>query len=158
MKNTKRSITLKLIAGYTLAIVLAIIAFWVIYKRLSNYTEISKRKNDNNEKLVLVGEAITGLYEAESLTRNIIQTSDTEKFNAYKAKVDSIIKTIHEVGEMSFDEIQSNKVDSIKILIDSKNENFQKLIAIYEQRKQKGLKENVIDQLKKSSKEYGKKP
>jgi len=94
MKNTKRSITLKIIAGYTLAIIVALIAFWVIYRQLGNYTEISDQKNDNNEKLVLVGEAITSLYEAESLTRNIIQTSDTEKFNAYRSKVDSIIKTI----------------------------------------------------------------
>ncbi|MDH7446061.1 hybrid sensor histidine kinase/response regulator [Aquimarina sp. 2201CG14-23] len=155
MKNTKRSITLKIIAGYALAIVLAIIAFWVIYRQLGNYTEINERKNDNNEKLVLVGEAITGLYEAESLTRNIIQTSDTEKFAAYKIKIDSIITTIDQVAGMSFDEFQSNKIDSIKILIDSKNENFEKLIAIYEQQKEKGLKENVIDQLKKSSKEYG---
>ncbi|WP_298548475.1 hybrid sensor histidine kinase/response regulator [uncultured Aquimarina sp.] len=155
MKNTKRSITLKIIAGYTLAILLAIIAFWVIYRQFGNYSEITKIKNDNNEKLVLVGEAITGLYEAESLTRNIIQTSDTEKFEAYKIKVDSIITTIDQVGGMSLDTFQSNKIDSIKILIDSKNKNFEKLIAIYEQRKEKGLKENVIDQLKKSSKEYG---
>ncbi|WP_299435156.1 hybrid sensor histidine kinase/response regulator [uncultured Aquimarina sp.] len=155
MKNTKRSITLKIIAGYTLAIVLAVIAFWIIYRQFRNYSEITKIKNDNNEKLVLVGEAITGLYETESLTRNIIQTSDTEKFEAYKIKIDSIITTIDQVGGMSFDEFQSNKIDSIKILIDSKNKNFEKLIAIYEQRKQKGLKENVIDQLKKSSKEYG---
>ncbi|MHA7056611.1 hybrid sensor histidine kinase/response regulator [Aquimarina sp. M1] len=155
MKNTKRSITLKIIAGYTLAIVLAIIAFWVIYRQFSNYSEITKIKNDNNEKLVLVGEAITGLYEAESLTRNIIQTSDTEKFEAYKIKIDSIITTIDQVAGMSFDKFQSSKIDSIKTLIDSKNKNFEKLIAIYEQRKEKGLKENVIDQLKKSSKEYG---
>ena len=155
MKNTKRSITLKIIVGYTLAIVLVAIAFWVIYDQLSSYAKINDRKNDNNEKLVLVGEAITSLYEAESLTRNIIQTSNIEKFVDYKNKVDSIIKTIDKINEMSYDEFQASKVDSIKILIDSKNENFQKLIEIYEQRKAKGLKDNVIDRLKKSSKEYG---
>ncbi|MCK8520845.1 ATP-binding protein [Aquimarina sp. D1M17] len=155
MKNTKKSVTLKIILGYLLAIVLAVISFWVIYRQFGNYSEITQIKNDNNEKLVLVGEAITGLYEAESLTRNIIQTSDTEKFAAYKAKIDSIITTIDLVGGMSVDGFQANKIDSIKVLIDSKNRNFEKLIAIYEQQKEKGLKENVIDQLKKSSKEYG---
>jgi len=44
---------------------------------------------------------------------------------------------------MSYDRFQSRKIDSIKILIDSKNENFQKLIVIYEQLKGKGLKDNV---------------
>ncbi|AXT52278.1 sensor histidine kinase [Aquimarina sp. BL5] len=150
MKNTKRSITLKIIAGYTLAIVLAVIAFWVIYRQFSNYSEITKIKNDNNEKLFLVGEAITGLYEAESLTRNIIQTSDTEKFKNYKTKIDSIISTIDRVSTMSLDTLQSIKIDSIKILIDNKNQNFEKLIAIYEQSKEKGLQENVMDQLKKN--------
>ncbi|SEK90286.1 hypothetical protein SAMN04487910_1432 [Aquimarina amphilecti] len=150
MKNTKRSITLKIIAGYTLAIVLAVIAFWVIYRQFSNYSEITKIKNDNNEKLFLVGEAITGLYEAESLTRNIIQTSDTEKFKNYKTKIDSIIGTIDKVSTMSLDTLQSRKIDSIKILIDNKNQNFEKLIAIYEQSKEKGLQENVMDQLKKN--------
>ncbi|WP_299182676.1 ATP-binding protein [uncultured Aquimarina sp.] len=150
MKNTKRSITLKIIAGYTLAIVLAVIAFWVIYRQFSNYSEITKIKNDNNEKLFLVGEAITGLYEAESLTRNIIQTSDTEKFKNYKTKIDSIISTIDRVSTMSLDTLQSRKIDSIKVLIDNKNQNFEKLIAIYEQSKEKGLQENVMDQLKKN--------
>ncbi len=153
MKNTKRSITLKIIAGYTLAIVLAIIAFWVIYRQFGNYSEITKIKNYNNEKLFLVGEAITGLYEAESLTRNIIQTSDTRKFKNYKAKIDSIIKTIDQVGEMS-DTLQARKIDSIKILIDSKNKNFEELIAIYEQRKVKGVYATAIDELKKINESF----
>ncbi|KAA1243775.1 ATP-binding protein [Aquimarina sp. RZ0] len=150
MKKTKGSITFKIFAGYTLAIVLVLIAFWVIYSQLNNYTEIAKVKSDNNEKLFLVGEAITGLYEAESLTRNIIQTSNTEKFKNYKSKIDSIIKTIDRVSKMSLDSLQEKKIDSIKVLIDSKNENFEKLIAIYEQSKEKGLQENVMDQLKKN--------
>ncbi|GAA4116125.1 ATP-binding protein [Aquimarina addita] len=154
MKNTKRSVTLKIIAGYGLAFALALITFYVVYNQLDNYTEITERKNDNNEKLFLVGEAITSLYEAESLVRNIIQTSDAENFKNYRAKIDSIINTIDKVGEMSFDTLQVRKIDSIKILIDSKNKNFEKLIAVYEQNK-KGLKENVIEQLKKSNKDYG---
>lgn len=154
MKNTKRSVTLKIIAGYGLAFTLALITFWVVYNQLDNYTEITEIKNDNNEKLFLVGEAITSLYEAESLIRNIIQTSDAENFKNYRAKIDSIIKTIDKVGDMSFDALQVRKIDSIKILIDSKNKNFEELIAVYEQNK-KGLKENVIEQLKKSNKDYG---
>ncbi len=153
MKNTKRSITLKIIAGYALAIALAVIAFWVIYRQLSHYSQITENKNDNNEKLFLVGEAITGLYEAESLTRNIIQTSDIKKFENYKTKIDSIIKTIDQVGEMS-DTLQAKKVDSIKALIDSKNKNLKELITIYEQRKEKGIYATAIDELKKANESF----
>ncbi len=155
MKNTKRSVTFKIIAGYLLAGLLAVTAFWVIYQQLNNYTQIAEIKNENNEKLFLVGEAITGLYEAESLTRNIIQTSDIDKFDTYKTKIDTILKTINTVSEISDDTLQTRKIDSIKDLIDSKNKNLEALIKIYEQRKQKGLYETAIDELEKVNKSFG---
>lgn len=154
MKNTKRSVTFKIIAGYLLASLLAVTAFWVIYQQISNYTQIAEIKNENNQKLFLVGEAITGLYEAESLTRNIIQTSDVFKFKIYKAKIDTILSTINKVSKISDDTLQTRKIDSIKYLIDSKNKNLEELIKIYEQRKQKGLYETAIDELKKVNKSF----
>jgi hypothetical protein len=155
MKNTKRSVTFKIIAGYLLAGLLAVTTFWVIYQQLDNYTQITEIKNQNNEKLFLVGETITGLYEAESLTRNIIQTSDVKKFTTYKAKIDTILKTINQVSEISDDTLQTRKIDSIKHLIDSKNKNLEELIKIYEQRKQKGLYETAINELEKVNKSFG---
>ncbi len=155
MKNTKRSVTFKIIAGYLLAGLLAVTAFWVIYQQLGNYTQITEIKNQNNEKLFLVGETITGLYEAESLTRNIIQTSDVKKFITYKAKIDTILKTINQVSEISDDTLQTRKIDSIKHLIDSKNKNLEELIKVYEERKQKGLYETAIDELEKVNKSFG---
>ncbi|WP_109302281.1 ATP-binding protein [Aquimarina sp. AU474] len=155
MKNTKRSVTFKIIAGYLLAGLLAVTAFWVIYQQLNNYTQTTEMENENNEKLFLVGEAITGLYEAESLTRNIVQTYDTNKFKTYKTKIDTILYTINKVSEISDDTLQTRKIDSIKYLIDSKNQNFQELITIYEQRKKKGLYETAIDELKKSNPNFG---
>ncbi|WP_438425929.1 ATP-binding protein [Aquimarina macrocephali] len=155
MKNTKRSVTFKIIAGYLLAGLLAVTAFWVIYQQLGNYTQIAEIKNQNNEKLFLVGETITGLYEAESLTRNIIQTSDVKKYITYKTKIDTILKTINQVSEISDDTLQTRKIDSIKLLIDSKNKNLEELIKIYEQRKQKGLYETAIDELEKVNKSFG---
>ncbi len=155
MKNTKRSVTFKIISGYLLAGLLAVTAFWVIYQQLNNYTQTTEMENENNEKLFLVGEAITGLYEAESLTRNIVQTYDTNKFKTYKTKIDTILYTIHKVSEISDDTLQTRKIDSIKYLIDSKNQNFQELITIYEQRKKKGLYETAIDELKKSNPNFG---
>ena len=155
MKNTKRSVTFKIISGYLLAGVLAVTAFWVIYQQLTNYTQVAEIKNENNKKLFLIGEAITGLYEAESLTRNIIQTSDVKKFATYKSKIDTILKTINKVSEISDDTLQTQKIDSIKYLIDSKNENLEALIKIYEQQKQKGLYETAIEELKKVNKSFG---
>ena len=155
MKNTKRSVTYKIIAGYLLAGLLAVTAFWVIYQQLNNYTQTAEMENYNNEKLFLVGEAITGLYEAESLTRNIVQTYDTNKFKTYKIKIDTILNTIDKVSQISDDTLQTQKIDSIESLIDRKNKNLEELIKIYKQRKQKGLYETAIDELKKVNKSFG---
>ncbi|UZO81596.1 ATP-binding protein [Aquimarina sp. ERC-38] len=155
MENTKRSVTYKIIAGYSLATILAFIAFWVIYNQITDYAEINNVSDDNSKKLILVGEATTSLYEAESLTRNIIQTSDIERFENYRNKVNSIISTIDRISELSFDTLQIKKMDSIKLLIDNKNQNFASLIDIYRERKNRDLQQNVIDQLKKTSEEYG---
>ncbi len=155
MKNTKRSVTFKIIAGYLVAGLLAVTAFWVIYQQLNNYTQITEIKNENNEKLFLVGKAITGLYEAESLTRNIVQTSDVIKFKTYRAKIDTILITINKVSEISDDTLQTKKIDSIKYLIDSKNKNLEELIEIYRQRKKKGIYAAAIDELKKENESFG---
>ncbi|WP_299897738.1 ATP-binding protein [uncultured Aquimarina sp.] len=155
MKNTKRAITSKVIISYSLATVLAVLSFWIIYSQLNNYTESTKIKNENNEKLVLVGEAITRLYEAESLTRNIIQTSNkNKKFQNYTAKVDSIINTIDQLAYVSSDSVQIRKIDSIKILVDNKNKNFAELIDIYKQRNRKGTYQTAIDELKKTNSNF----
>ena len=150
MKNTKKSITSKIIIGVLLSGILLVTAFWVIYQRLNNYTQITQIKNENNEKLFLIGEAITGLYEAESLTRNIIQTSNIKKFELYKSKIDTILHTINEVSEMSGDTVQVQKIDSIKFLIDSKNKNFEELINIYKLRnEQGGVYKTAMEELEK---------
>ncbi|MFL1894676.1 hybrid sensor histidine kinase/response regulator [Aquimarina sp. 2-A2] len=154
MKNTKRSVTFKIVASYILAGVLAVIAFWVIYRQINNYTQITEIKNKNNEKLFLVGETLTGLYEAESLTRNIIQTADVEKFKNYKAKIDTILQTIHKVSAISEDSLQTVKIDSLRHLIDSKNKNFEELIKLYKQRKEKGIYATAIDELKKANESF----
>ncbi|WP_025742758.1 ATP-binding protein [Aquimarina pacifica] len=155
MKNTKRSITNKIILGVLLAGILVVTAFWVIYQQLNNYTQLTEIKNENNEKLFLVGEAITGLYEAESLTRNIIQTSNTKKFDLYKSKIDTILSTINKVSEISEDTLQTQKIDSIKYLIDSKNKNFEELIKIYRERKKKGgVYKTAINELGKVNKNF----
>lgn len=153
MKNTKRSVTFKIIAGYILAGIIAITAFKVIYQQITAYTQITEIKNHNNEKLFLVGETITGLYEAESLARNIIQTSDVVKFKAYKKKIDTILMKINKVSKIS-DKLQSQKIDNIKLLIDSKINNLTALIKIYEERKEKGIYETVINRLELENKNY----
>lgn len=155
MSKSKTSVTLKIIVGYIILTALAIVAFWVINHQVSNYTKITDIKNENNEKLFMVSSALTDLYEAESLTRTIIQTSDLEKLENYKAKIDSILKTIDNVSKISGDSIQIKKIDSIRYLVDSKNKNLEDLMLLHKQQNEKGLYETAIDELKKANESFG---
>lgn len=155
LKDTKRSITFKIIAGYILVAILAVIAFGIIYRQLNTYTLFTKNKNENNEKLFLVGQTLTSLYEAESLTRNIIQTSDVDKFKSYTTKIDTIVNTISKLSKLATNPIQIKKLDSIKYLIDSKNKNLEELIEIYTLRKEQGVYKTAITELKKTNESFG---
>ncbi len=154
MKNTKRSLTLKIIVSYVLAAILTTIAFWVIYAQVNSFTEQTDIQDDTSQKLFLVSDILTNLYEAESLTLHIIKTGDTEKVDLYKTKIDTILSIINNIGARSNDAVQIQKIDSLKLLIASKNNNLDQLVAIYKKRKQKGLYATAISELKKANKSF----
>ena len=154
MKNTKRSLTVKIVVSYILAAILATIAFWVIYAQINSFTEHADIQDDNSQKLFLVSDILTNLYEAESLTLNIIKTGDTQKIDLYKTKIDTILIMINKIGARSEDALQLQKIDSLKLLIANKNDNLDQLIAIYKKRKQKGIYATAINELKKANKSF----
>jgi len=150
MTTTKRSsITSKIIVSYVLAAVLAAVAFWVIYDQINNYTESADIEDDNSEKLFLISTAITDMYEAESLGRNITKTLDKQKIARYRSKIDSVNNTITKIAKISEDSTQMIKVDSIKKLLSKKNENLNELINIYSKRQKKSYYSQAIKELQK---------
>src|SRR5680860_491082 len=90
MRNNKSSITLKVIVGYLLIAALAAFAVWFVYSQVISYTSMAESNASGNAKLYLVGEAAANLYEAESLSRQVIQTEQPETLILYKAEIDSV--------------------------------------------------------------------
>ena len=90
MPNSKRSITFKVIAGYVLIAALAGISVWFIYTQVVAFSNLSQQNNNNNEKLFLVSEITSSLYESENISRRVIQTGDEEDLSSYRAQIDSI--------------------------------------------------------------------
>ena len=66
MKKPSRHTKLKVVSGYILLFILTIAAITFIYKQISRFTDNDQLVSTANQKLFIIGNTITGLYEAES--------------------------------------------------------------------------------------------
>ncbi|HLU81722.1 MAG TPA: ATP-binding protein [Flavobacteriaceae bacterium] len=130
MKNTKKSITFKVVMGYVLVIILAVFAVWAVYDQIANITKANKIGNVNNQKLLLISEAVTNLYVAEGISRNIIQNENSELLPGFHAEIDTIISTIDSLKRLYEGEEMKSELDSISELLVLKEENLKELLTL----------------------------
>ncbi|MFD0977507.1 hybrid sensor histidine kinase/response regulator [Salinimicrobium gaetbulicola] len=130
MTKKRPSITITVFAGYILLAALAGFAVWFVYNQVITFTNMTDRNNSGNEKLLLVGEAAAQLYEAESLSRQLIQNGDLEGLENYTAKIDSIKATLLSLQRADSDESLEEEVDSINILLSQKANNLEELLEL----------------------------
>ena len=117
MKNTRQSITLKVVVGYLLIATLAGIAVWFVYGQVRGYTSLAENDLATNKKLYLVSDAATNLYQAESLSRQVIRTGDSTDLANYRSKIDSIRITLDALQQTYTDTVLQKEIDSISMPI-----------------------------------------
>lgn len=149
MKNTKESLTVIVIAGYLLLAALAGLAVWFIYNQVLTYTSITESDLSSNNKLYLVGEAATNLYETESISRQIIQTGDPEQLSHYKSELDSIRTTLDILRNTYTDTLLKQEIDSINHLLGQKTENLEELLELRTEQGDQSYYSRVIAELRK---------
>ena len=149
MARKNFSITLTVFAGYLLLAALAGFAVWFAYDQVVNYTTMTERKNTGNRKLLLVGEAATKLYEAESLSRQLIQTADSSRMESYYQKIDSIKLTLDALQAYHLDRSLEIEVDSIDVLLNQKAENLKQLVELRASGETESYYARVISELKR---------
>jgi signal transduction histidine kinase/DNA-binding NarL/FixJ family response regulator len=130
MAKKRSSITFTVFAGYFLLTVLMGLAVWFIYNQVIDYASMTERSAAGNQKLLLVGDAATKLYEAESLSRQLIQTADVEGLDTYTAKIDSIKTTLASLQNFRTDSSLDREIDSINMLLSRKTENLKELLEL----------------------------
>ena len=130
MAKKKASITFTVFAGYIILASLMGLAVWFIYNQVTGYTSLTERSNAGNQKLLLVGEAATKLYEAESLSRQLIQSANLEGLDTYNAKIDSIKFTLASLQNFRTDSSLDREIDSINTLLSQKTENLEELLEL----------------------------
>ena len=130
MPKKRTSLTFTIFAGYFLLSLLAVAAVWFIYEEVIRYTSMAQQNREGNEKLIEVGEAAAKLYEAESLSRQIIQSQDTAMLPLYNAKIDSIKAALDALQDFRDDSLLDAEIDSINSLLSQKTENLAELLKI----------------------------
>ncbi|GAA4308549.1 ATP-binding protein [Pontixanthobacter gangjinensis] len=130
MFNAKRSITVKVVAGYLIVAVLAGLAIWYVYDQVIAYSEIAQSNTENNEQLILVSEISTNLNESENTSRRLIQTGNEEELELYNAQIDSINAKLNKLEATYTDINLENEIDSISKLLELKTENLKELVAL----------------------------
>lgn len=149
MSLKKSSLTFTVFAGYFLLAALGGFSVWFIYNQVTDYTRMTDRNKNDNRKLLLVGEAATQLYEAESQSRKLIQEENPEGFDNYVAKIDSIRTTLTELQRIQDDPSLDREIDSIQVLLTQKTANLQELLKIRARGATESYYSRVLSELEK---------
>ncbi|WP_037317577.1 ATP-binding protein [Salegentibacter sp. Hel_I_6] len=149
MRNTKRSITYKVIGGYLLIAALAAIAVWFVWKQVVAFSQVSENNNNNNEQLFMLSDITTSLYETENLSRQLIQTGNEADLEKYQNQIDSIQLDIQSLKTGYSDSSIKEELDSISELLSDKTTNLQELYELREQQRNQNYYSQVLNELKK---------
>lgn len=149
MKNTKQSITFKVVIGYVLLAAVAAVAVWFIYSQVVKFSSLTRSGNLNNEQLVLVSEIATELYETESLGRRFIQTGDSTDLKRYSTQIADIQSSINDLRNIYADSVMKVELDSISTLLALKGENLEELLELRSRDRNTNYYREVIRELQK---------
>ncbi len=152
VKNTKKSITLKVLLGYILLTVFAGVTVWFIYGKIETLTKTNKVGSVNNQRLFLISEAVTNLYTAEGISRNIIQNKKPEKISDFNAQLDTIGVLIDSLQQTYPPEDETKEdLDSIQQLLQLKKENLLDLLALRKEQGSENYYDRVLNELEKTN-------
>ncbi|MCK0161465.1 ATP-binding protein [Allomuricauda sp. F6463D] len=119
--KSKKRFTLKIVLSYAVLGVLAILAAFLIYNEFKSYAS-TKNQGESNKKLLKVNMLLTQLYDAENLSKLVLQTKKPEDLQSYAQKVDSItqfIESLKPLAKTNYGD-QSSKLDSVQLLLKQK--------------------------------------
>ncbi len=149
MANDRQSITFKVLIGYLLFAVLAGLAVWFVYLQVRDYTEMAEAGVEGNQKLYLVGEAAADLYEAESLSRQLIQSGSSEDLEQYEQKVAEIQHTLDALIDTYHETFLQQEIDSIRLLLAQKTDNLKELLHLRQQQGDQSYYSKVLTELQR---------
>ncbi|WP_028376857.1 ATP-binding protein [Leeuwenhoekiella sp. MAR_2009_132] len=149
MKNTKRSITLKVLAGYFLIALLIIVGVWFIYPQIKTFIYPEKESATTNKKLTYTSNALSYLYEAETIGRTAMATGSQDQFKQYRVIVDSISPQLDSLRALTTTRMLTQQLDSIKILLNTKTTNISAMVQLRREQYSRNYYDEALAELTK---------
>lgn len=119
----------KVIAGYLLIVVIMAVGLYLIYRNLVEFSQ-SRVKNEEHRELLVVGRTLSMLYEIESVQNLFTSENAGAYFLKYDSIVPDIARNLDSLRLMTSDSFRINKLDSIRLLIDQKRDNLEKVASL----------------------------
>lgn len=120
MKNNP-NIKAKIIAGYTLTIIILIVSGYITYHSFTMLVNSVETLSKPDHKLIRLNHMITDISETERNLRSYILSDDETYLKSYETKLDSIKSNLNKLkAESSGEPDQLVKLDSIGILLKAK--------------------------------------
>lgn len=119
----------KIITGYILLFLLSLTAAIFIFRqitRLAGETGV----NTTNQKLLIISNTITGLYEAEALSNAFILEESKSSFQKYMQAIEGVSDNIDSLRSLTTLPEQKARIDSINALLIQKIENLKELVWV----------------------------
>lgn len=155
MENDRQSITFKVVIGYLLFAALAAVAVWFVYSQVRSYTEMAEAGISSNKKLYLVGDAATNLYEAESLSRQLIQSGSPKDLELYDEQIEDIQLTLNSLKDTYTDSFLKTEIDSINSLLSQKSANLKELVELRQEAGNQSYYSKVLAEIQRMNGNFG---
>lgn len=126
MSGLKNKFTLKIIFSYLVIGALAFLMGWFLFSEVKTFSEESQ-STGGDKKIIETGTLINLLYKNDGFSRLALLTENDEDFEEYLSRNDSLFAKIDEIKTLTTDDFQQKQLDSIKILLEEKNQNIEQL-------------------------------
>ncbi|QEE49314.1 response regulator [Flavobacterium alkalisoli] len=148
MAHQTKSVKYKVITGYLLLFIFAVLAVWFVYTEISKAASKNITGNDNT-KVIQISNVITNLYASEALGRTAMLTGEESDYSTYSKLIDSIGKDI-DILKQEADPAQTKKFDSIQLLINQKRISVNSIIKYRNTNNPQNLYEKGKEQIKET--------
>lgn len=126
MSGIKNRLTLKIIFSYLILGTLAVFMGWFLFSEVKNFSKGNEITEDE-KKIIETGTLINLLYKTDGFSRLALLSEDDEDFEAYTSRNDSLFSKIEEIKKLTTDVFQQKQLDSIRLLLEEKNQNIEQL-------------------------------
>ena len=120
----------KLITGYILILLLGAIAIIFIYKQTIALTQKGSDEIVMQQKLFIISNTLTKLYEAENTGIAFSQTGTQKNFDTYMKLIEEIRDNMDTLKNLSISSEQNLRIDTINTLLSKRIDNLKDLYYV----------------------------